>query len=161
MVFTACNQLVDIKEKQEVEDKLSTEELIEIALDDFIEFGSYGNNTMNPFIEQACPRNPTIDDIREVTDIKVWDGKYIELIVKGEYEDNFFDETRMLDEVNHKFYKYEDGILKDSERWDSSNEYSNSFMSREFDILDTEPDYSEENDGIYFLKNVNCDREKE
>ena len=154
LVLTACSGLFGLKAENKVEDKLSNEELIDMALEDFIEVGNYDS-----FISRACPENPSVSDIREVTDINIWDGKYIELIVKGEYEPNSFGEEQNVE--NHKFYKFEDGELKDSYRWDSVNELpTDDFGAREFDILHKEPDYSEENDGVYFLEYVGCDKEK-
>ncbi|MBP2079654.1 hypothetical protein [Oceanobacillus polygoni] len=151
MVLVACGIVGSkendnkIKASNDTGNELSNEELINLAIQEFKE---YSHSDLFSF----CLENATVEDVREATDIKIWEreGRYIEISVDTEVNNgDVFDGSKNYTEL----YELVDGELEET---DNPTEEKSDDVSVK--ILSMEPDYMEENDSVLDVtKTTQCD----
>lgn len=107
---------------------LNNDELIKLAIEEFRSLDNHVIFTSTP------SANVTIDEMRNASNIKIWDGKYIELAVHT-HEDSDLPKWNG-DETYYELYKLVDGELEVFSETTAET------------VSDKEPDYVEENDGV-------------
>lgn len=143
MVLVACG-IVDgkendnkIKSSDDTENELSNDELINMAIEEF------KSNTEWNLFSSTCSENASNDEIREATNIEIWDDGYIKISVDTEIKnDNALDGSTTYE----AFYKLDDENIEETQ------------SAEDIDVQENETIYTEENDGVLEVtKTTQCD----